>query len=39
LVYNPLNETSEVDLKIYDANDEIYFEKTIYVDQSVKNWI
>jgi hypothetical protein len=39
LVYNPLNETSEVELKIYDENNEVYFEKTIYVDQSVKNWI
>lgn len=39
LVYNPLNETSEVTLKIYDENEEVYFEKTLYVDQSVKNWI
>jgi hypothetical protein len=39
LVYNPLNETSEVVLKIYDENEEVYFEKTLYVDQSVKNWI
>jgi hypothetical protein len=39
LVYNPLNETSEVELKIYDENNEVYFEKIIYVDQSVKNWI
>lgn len=39
LVYNPLNETSEVDLRIYDAENEVYFEKTLYVDQSVKNWI
>ena len=39
LVYNPLNETSEVDLKIYDAEGEVYFKKTIFVDQSVHNWI
>lgn len=39
LVYNPLNETSEVDLRIYDSENEVYFEKTIYVDQSVKNWV
>ena len=39
LVYNPLNETSEVILNIYDANGEIYFTKPIVVDQSVRNWI
>ena len=39
LVYNPLNETSEVTLRIYDSNNEVYFEKPIFVDQSVHNWI
>jgi hypothetical protein len=38
-VYNPLNETSTVILKIYDANGEIYFDKEIYVDQTVHNWV
>ena len=39
LVYNPLNETSEVTLRIYQENGDKYSEKTIYVDQTVHNWI
>ena len=39
LVYNPLNETSEVTLRIYDEAMEVYFEKEIEVDQTVHNWI
>lgn len=39
MVYNPLNETSEVTLRIYDAEGAVYYEKTLYVDQSVKNWV
>ena len=39
MVYNPLNETSEVTLRIYDAEGAVYFEKPLYVDQSVKNWV
>ena len=39
LVYNPLNETSEVTLKIIDESKEVYFEKEISVDQTVHNWI
>jgi hypothetical protein len=38
-VYNPLNETSEVTLRIYQENGDKYSEKTIYVDQTVHNWI
>ena len=39
MVYNPLNEISEVTLRIYDAEGAVYYEKLLYIDQSVKNWI
>lgn len=39
MVYNPLNETSSVTLTIYEENGEIYFEKDIFVDQTVRNWV
>lgn len=39
MVYNPLNETSEITQRIYDAEGAVYYEKPLYVDQSVKNWV
>jgi hypothetical protein len=34
LVYNPLKETSEVALTIYNEDESIYFTKTLQVDQT-----
>jgi hypothetical protein len=39
MVYNPFNETSEVTLNIFQEDGELYFTKTLYVDQTVQNWV
>lgn len=39
MVYNPFNETTEVTLNIYAEDTSNYFTKTIYVDQTVQNWV
>ena len=39
MVYNPLNETSAITQTIYDENGNVFFEKDIIVDQTVRNWI
>lgn len=39
VVYNPFLETSDIVLTIYDANNEIYFQKPLTVDQTVQNWV
>ena len=39
MVYNPFNETSQITLNILQEDGEIYFTKTISVDQTVQNWV
>ena len=39
MVYNPFNQTTDVNLAILDSEDNIYFEKNISVDQTIQNWV
>lgn len=39
MVYNPFNQTTDVNLAIIDAEGEVYFEKDISVDQTIQNWV
>lgn len=39
MVYNPFNETTEIELRVYNEDESLYSTKELIVDQTPQNWV